>query len=285
MALRHATSRAQGCREAPFRHDHPCVPAPTGAPQGQPATRPPSWPAHRRPRDPPRQARRQLATLPPPVAASRWDRWPGHRNGWPGAIGIGGRVTGTGGRVPSERLAGSGRNGWPGAVGIRTRSTHGASGAYASAPPTGRRGASASCVSSIRSCLPRLVSRYTEDFPSLAGRERTPLPGLRRARPTPPAPWLPPHPRGVNAIPTQRVSTTDNVNLAITLSMFGSSRAERWRKRVTVSSRLPPRPSACPGDSSSRWSLVLRRRRLRARCGRRWWQRRRGRRGLRLCPR
>src|SRR5882724_12514373 len=46
MALRHATSHAPwGLREAPFRHDHPRVPAPTSAPRDPPATRPPSWPA------------------------------------------------------------------------------------------------------------------------------------------------------------------------------------------------------------------------------------------------
>ena len=109
MALRHATSRApQGRREAPFRHDHPCVPAPTGAPRGQPATRPPSWPPHRPPRRrpvnpdaPPYAARvppEPLAGSPEPLPGCRRNGWPGHRNRCPGAVGTAGRVT-------SERVA------------------------------------------------------------------------------------------------------------------------------------------------------------------------------------
>jgi len=87
--------------------------------------RPPSWPAHRRPPRPARSSPAPTRRRPPVAGCCRsgWpghrNPWPGHRNRWPGAVGTPGRVTGIRGRVPSERLAGSGRNGWPGAVGIR----------------------------------------------------------------------------------------------------------------------------------------------------------------------
>jgi hypothetical protein len=144
MALRHARlSRPRGCREARFRHDHPRVPAPTGAPQDPPARRPPSWPRDRRPlaaavklgqpggRDAGTGGRvtgiggrvpsepvagstgiggrvpsEPVAGSPESVAGCRRNRWPGHRNRWPGAVG-------TGGRVRSERVAGSRRNTHP----------------------------------------------------------------------------------------------------------------------------------------------------------------------------
>jgi hypothetical protein len=103
MTLRHATSHApEGCREASFRHDHPCAFAPTSGPQDPPATRPlrvaspPSTPP-----TPCRQAHpsrhvRRITRL------GRRNTWPGVRHHWPGARN-GGQVPGTRGQVPGTR--------------------------------------------------------------------------------------------------------------------------------------------------------------------------------------
>ena len=104
-----------------FRHDHPCVPAPTGAPRGQPATRPPSWPPHRPQRRRPvnLDARPYVTRSPEPRPWSP-EPCPGCRNRCPSAVGTAAPVAGTAAPVPSERLPQCCRNGCPDRAGIRT---------------------------------------------------------------------------------------------------------------------------------------------------------------------
>ena len=102
----------RGPSRGSFRHDHPCVPAPTGAPRGQPATRPPSWPPHR----PQRYRPVNLARTPGPYAGTRSSEigCPSHLEP------LHPEVAGTAAPVPSERLPQCCRNGCPDRAGIRT---------------------------------------------------------------------------------------------------------------------------------------------------------------------